>query len=158
MESLNKFLSTKLKYVLILFTILLCTSFAHRALDPIEHTWANQENTGHIQIYKATDGKFYGKLVWVSEPIDEETKKPKLDKMNPDATLKSKPVLNLVMIKGYEKNNSNPNLYEHGTIYDPKNGKTYCGKMTLEGKKMKLRGFICGLSLLGRSETWTIIN
>lgn len=158
MKSFNNFFSSKLCSIVFVFAFFLCTSFASKTLDPIEHTWANQENTGHIQIYKGADGKFYGKLVWLSEPIDEETKKPKLDKMNPDASLKSKPVLNLVMIKGYDKNSSNPNLYEHGTIYDPKNGKTYCGKMTLEGKKMKLRGFICGFSLLGRSETWTLIN
>ncbi len=158
MKSLNKFLTFTRYYVLILLAFPLCSSFAPKALDPIEHTWANQENTGHIQIYKGTNGKFYGKLVWLSEPLDEVTKKPKLDTMNPDASLKSKPVLNMVMIKGYEKNISNPNIYEHGTIYDPKNGKTYCGKMTLDGKKMKLRGFICGFSILGRSETWTLIN
>lgn len=138
--------------------ILLCGSFSKRAADPIEHTWANEGNTGHIQVYKGADGKFFGKLVWLSEPLDVETGKPRLDKMNPDASLKSKPVINMVIMKGYVKSSSDPNLYEKGSIYDPKSGKTYCGKMTLDGKKMKLRGYICGFSLLGRSETWTLIN
>lgn len=143
-----------------LFPLILiaAASFTTRATDPIEHTWANQDNTGQIQVYKGTDGKFYGKLVWLSEPLDEVTGKPRLDKMNPDASLKGKPVINMVIMKGYIKSSADPNLYEKGSIYDPKSGKTYCGKMTLDGKKMKLRGYICGFSLLGRSETWTLVN
>lgn len=149
-----------MKRLVALFPLIMIVagSFTTRAEDPIEHTWANQENTGHIQVYKGSDGKFYGKLVWLSEPLDVETGKPRLDKMNPDISLRSKPVINLVIMKGYVKSTSNPNLYEQGSIYDPKSGKTYCGKMTLEGKKMKLRGYICGFSLLGRNETWTVVN
>jgi uncharacterized protein (DUF2147 family) len=126
--------------------------------DPIEHTWANQDNTAHIQIYKGTDGKFYGKLVWLSEPLDEKTGKPKLDLYNPDEKLRNRPLIQLVMIQGYSKSTSDPKVYAGGSIYDPKSGKTYCGKMTLDGKQMKLKGFICGVRMLGRSETWTIVK
>jgi uncharacterized protein (DUF2147 family) len=48
-------------------------------------------------------------------------------------------------------------LYDGGTIYDPKSGKTYSCKMTLKGDKLDIRGFV-GLSLLGRTETWTRVK
>ena len=44
--------------------------------------------------------------------------------------------------------------YKDGTIYDPKSGKTYSCKMTIDGNKLKIRGYI-GISLFGRTEVWT---
>ena len=41
-----------------------------------------------------------------------------------------------------------------GMLYDPKTGKTYRGKMTAEGAKLNLRGYV-GIPLFGASETWT---
>jgi uncharacterized protein (DUF2147 family) len=50
------------------------------------------------------------------------------------------------------------NLWENGKIYDPKNGKDYSCKITMiDNNKLDVRGFI-GISLLGRTETWTRIN
>ncbi len=47
------------------------------------------------------------------------------------------------------------NEWAGGKIYKPDNGKTYRGKMTLVSpKKLNVRGFI-GISLLGRTTTWT---
>ena len=45
--------------------------------------------------------------------------------------------------------------YNGGEILDPKTGRMYRAKMTLEdrGKKLNVRGFI-GFSLLGRSQVW----
>jgi uncharacterized protein (DUF2147 family) len=45
-------------------------------------------------------------------------------------------------------------FWEDGKIYDPKNGKTYSCKMTLEGNELKVRGYV-GFSLLGRTTVWT---
>ena len=41
-------------------------------------------------------------------------------------------------------------------VYDPNNGKTYCGKLTLKGNAIDLRGFICSMSMLGRTSQWTL--
>jgi uncharacterized protein (DUF2147 family) len=50
------------------------------------------------------------------------------------------------------------NNWEKGTIYDPENGKTYSCKIYLENKNtMKIRGYI-GISLIGRTDTWTRIK
>ncbi len=37
------------------------------------------------------DGKFYGKIVWLKVPLDENGK-PKADKNNPDINRKNDPV------------------------------------------------------------------
>ena len=45
--------------------------------------------------------------------------------------------------------------YEDGTIYDPKNGKTYSCIITRNGKKLDVRGYV-GFSWIGRTTTWTL--
>jgi len=120
--------------------------------DDILGTWLNQEATGKVQIYKE-NGKYFGKLVWLREPIDSITGKPRTDKENPDATLKSTPIIGLVNLKNFVFNGTDE--WSEGTIYDPKNGKTYKCKIQFESKnKLKIRGFI-GVSMLGRNTYWT---
>ena len=48
------------------------------------------------------------------------------------------------------------NVLEGGKVYDPNNGKTYCGKLTLKEKVIDLRGYICSMSFLGRTSQWTL--
>ena len=116
--------------------------------DKIEGVWLNEEKDAKIQIYKARDGKFYGKIVWLKDPT--ENGKPKTDKKNPKDQMKTQPLVELVILKGF---NMDGNTYEDGTIYDPNNGKTYDCKMTYKGKTLAIRGFI-GLSLFGRTTIW----
>ncbi|MBA2649696.1 MAG: DUF2147 domain-containing protein [Legionella sp.] len=40
-----------------------------------------------------------------------------------------------------------------GTILDPKTGKIYRAKITVEGNKLYVRGYV-GVSALGRTQTW----
>src|SRR5580698_1515224 len=78
--------------------------------DPIERQWYNQEKTGKIQIYKATDGKYYGKIVWLKIP--DRDGHPKVDIYNPDEKRHADPILGLVMLKGFTKDDGN--VYEDG--------------------------------------------
>jgi len=118
--------------------------------DPIEHEWYNEAKSGKIKIYKAKDGRFYGRISWLKEP--DRDGKPKLDYKNPDEALRNDPELGLLILKGFKKDGEFG--YEDGTIYDPKNGKTYSCKMTRKGDELHVRGFV-GFSLIGRTETWT---
>lgn len=121
--------------------------------DVLEKSWYNADKTAKIQIYKSVDGKYFGKIIWLSEP--NENGKPKLDKNNSDASKKLTPILNLVILKSFVQNQKQQNIFENGTVYDPDSGKTYCGKLTLNGNQLKLKGYICNFSWLGRSEIWT---
>jgi uncharacterized protein (DUF2147 family) len=123
----------------------------HKA-DDILGTWLNQEATGKITLYKE-NGKYFGKLVWLREPIDTETGKPKTDKENPDEKLKLLPVVGMVNMKNFTFDGKEE--WSGGTIYDPKNGKTYKCYIQFEGPaKLKVRGYV-GVSLLGRNTYWT---
>lgn len=126
---------------------------AQDASDKVVGTWLNGEGTGQIQIYKTTSGHYAGKIVWLKEPIDPDTGKPKLDKRNPDKSKRNEPTLGLVNMRAF-KYNVEDKIWEHGKIYDPKNGKEYSCKMELEDDNtLKVRGYI-GISLIGRTDTW----
>ena len=128
-------------------------SFGNRALaqkDQIEGLWLNEEKTAKVQIYLAKDGKYYGKIVWLKEPNKDG--KPKVDEKNPKENLRNTPLMGLLILKGFQKDGSTG--YEDGTIYDPKNGKTYDCKMTFKGSTLDIRGYV-GISLLGRTTVWT---
>lgn len=133
---------------LLLFTAFATTTFAQK--DRVEGLWYNQEKTSKIQIYKAIDGKFYGKIVWLKEP--NKNGKPKVDENNPSDKKKNLPLMGLLVLKGFSKDGDE--MYEDGTIYDPKNGKTYDCKITYKGNELAIRGYI-GISLIGRTTTWT---
>ena len=121
--------------------------------DAILGSWANPSGEDHILIYKRGN-KYYGKLDWIKFPNDENGK-PKTDKNNPDEKLRPQPEWGLELLKDFVYNEDN--VYDDGTIYDPKNGKTYSCKMTLDGSTLKIRGYI-GISLFGRSEIWTRVK
>jgi len=125
--------------------------------DDIVGTWLNEEATGKVEIFKIGD-KFYGKIVWLKEPNDSITGEPRTDVENPDPVEQKKPLIGLVNLKGFEFDGDDE--WEEGTIYDPKNGKTYSCRIEFEDeskKKLKIRGYI-GISLLGRTTWWTPVK
>jgi uncharacterized protein (DUF2147 family) len=138
----------------LLFGLLLVSQtkvFAQK--DKIEGVYFNEEKDGKIQLYLAKNGKFYGKIIWLKEPNRDG--KPKMDDKNPDDAKHTNPILGLLILKGFVKSTDNDNVYEDGTIYDPKNGKTYSCKITYkDANTLDIRGFI-GISLIGRTTTWT---
>ncbi len=141
----------QMKVIVFLIFMLFTFCALHAQKDKIEHVWYNEEKTVKIQIYKASDGIFYGKIVWMLRPIEEDGK-IKLDKLNPDDKAKTQPILNSVILKGFTRSTSDTTMYENGTVYSPANGKTYCGVIIYRGKELKLRGYFCGFSILGK--TW----
>lgn len=141
------------KVLLFSFIFIGITVVAKAQTDPIEKVWYNQEKTAKIQVYKAKDGRFYGKMVWLKEPL--ENGKPKVDKENPDEKKRNTPLIGLILLRGLEKDGDNE--YDNGKIYDPKNGKTYSCKITHKGNTLDLRGFV-GISLIGRTSTWTLAD
>jgi uncharacterized protein (DUF2147 family) len=121
--------------------------------DDITGVWYNQEKDAKIRIF-ALNGKYCGKIEWLKTPIDPETGKPKLDKHNPKAERKTRPILGLVILANLTFD-ADDQEWEDGSIYDPKSGNTYSLTCTLTDKNtMNLRGYI-GFSLLGRTDIWT---
>jgi uncharacterized protein (DUF2147 family) len=146
---------SQLKKIFATLVLLLVVTVCQSALaqtDPIEGAWMDANKEAKINIFKATDGKFYGKISWLKEPL--RNGKPKLDENNPEQKLKSREIVGLEILKGFVKDGDK---YTDGTIYDPKSGKTYSCKMTRKGNSLDIRGYV-GISLFGRTTTWTKTN
>lgn len=117
--------------------------------DAILGKWVNSTGEAHLEISKRSE-KFFGKIVWLKDPKDEKGN-VKTDYKNPAASLRSKPIVGLEILKNF--------VYEDGkwidgNIYDPKSGKLYSCNMTLKSNgDLSMRGYI-GVSLLGRTEVW----
>jgi uncharacterized protein (DUF2147 family) len=127
--------------------------------DDVRGTFWNDEKTAKIRIYRAKNGKYYGKIEWLKEPNDEQGN-PKTDPNNPDPDLRSRPRLGMVIMKSFDWD-SDEKLWEDGLIYDPNNGKTYDGYMKFEGdnlNKLYLRGYVLGMSWLGRTAEWERVD
>jgi uncharacterized protein (DUF2147 family) len=121
-----------------------------------EGKWWNEEKTAHVEVYKASNGKLAGKIVWLKEPNDEAGK-PKTDPENPNEKLRSRSRLGMVILVGLDKTTT-PGYWDGGKIYNPKTGKTYtCNMTALPDGTLKLRGFI-GLSVIGKTQIWTKAN
>ncbi|HVW15733.1 MAG TPA: DUF2147 domain-containing protein [Mucilaginibacter sp.] len=145
-------MTRRICFVLLFSFTIVAVASAQKA-DAILGTWANKSGEDHILIYKKGN-KYFGKLDWLKYPNDE-TGRPKTDKKNPDEKLHSRPLFGLELLQDFTYEGDN--LYDDGTIYDPKSGKTYTCKMTLEGDKLNIRGYI-GISLFGRTEIFTRVK
>lgn len=133
---------------LLLLTAISFAGFAQNK-DAILGKWVNSTGEAHVDITKRGD-KYFGKIVWIKEPKDEKGN-VKTDAKNPEASLKSRPILGLEILKDFVFEDGK---WTDGKIYDPKSGKTYSCNMTMKGNDvLNMRGYI-GISLIGRSETW----
>lgn len=119
--------------------------------DAIVGFWKTGDSKAIVEIYKQGD-KYFGKIVWLAEPNDPETGKPKVDKKNEDEKLRTRPILGLVNLRDFKfiKNK----LWEEGKIYDPKSGEDYsCTIRLIDDNTIEVRGYV-GISLFGRTDTW----
>ncbi len=118
--------------------------------DDIVGIWKNGEGTGMIEIYKKED-KFFGKVVWLKVP-NKADGTPRTDDKNPDEKLRSQPLMGIENLRNFVW--LSDGVWQKGTIYDPKKGKTYSCNITMtDGNTLEVRGYI-GISLIGRTDTW----
>ena len=121
--------------------------------DELMGIWLNHEKDAHIKIYKCGD-EYCGKIVWLKNP--EEDGAPKKDKHNPDDSLKDRPLKGLDVLSGF--NFDSDKKWEDGTIYNPRDGKTYsCYLKIMDDGRLKVRGFV-GISLIGKTNYWTRVE
>jgi uncharacterized protein (DUF2147 family) len=141
----------------LILALCMCGTAFGAGPDDVLGRWLNQDKDAVITVYKSGD-TYCGNITWLKEPnYPADDKKgmagqQKVDRENPDIALRKKPILGLVILWGFKY--AEDNKWAGGKIYDPKNGKTYSCKMTLEGDKLNIRGFI-GISLIGRDNIWT---
>jgi uncharacterized protein (DUF2147 family) len=126
--------------------------------DGILGVWNNEEKDARIEVLKCGD-TYCGKIIWLKEPnypagsTEGTPGTPWLDNHNPDRARRARPILGLQIVRDFVF--VRDSLWKGGTVYDPKNGKAYSGKIVLVSpEQLDLRGYI-GIPLLGRTTTWT---
>ncbi|RZF60058.1 DUF2147 domain-containing protein [Sphingobacterium corticibacterium] len=101
-----------------------------------------------VEVFQKADGRYYGKISkLLIKPENDKCVQCKDDRKN-------QPLLGLEIIRGITKKG---NEFSGGTITDPKNGKMYKCTITREGNKLLVRGYV-GFSLIGRTQTWQLVN
>ena len=118
-----------------------------------EGTWLSHDGGTKIRV---TDcgGKLCGTVVWLNEPIDHATGKPKTDKHNPNPAKRARPLIGLQVARGLAP--SGPNQWS-GRIYNADDGHTYQVSFRVESERTAtLEG--CVLGVLCRDHTWTRAN
>jgi uncharacterized protein (DUF2147 family) len=116
---------------------------AHAA-DPLG-TWYTADNDSQVRITNC-GGALCGAIVWLKEPNDPDTGKPKTDKHNPDAGKQNQPLIGMKP--------SGPDQWS-GDVYNAQDGKTYSGSFTMTGQNAaQLKGCVMG-GLICKGQSWT---
>jgi uncharacterized protein (DUF2147 family) len=137
--------------VLSTFTLFTNSISAQDQGDRIIGIWEPSNGKARVKVEKIGT-RYYGKIVWLKEPNDPETGKPKVDKNNSDANLQNVPLKGYRLLKDF--NFKSGNEWDGGTIYDPENGSTYDCVITMkDNNTLDIRGFI-GISAFGRTDVW----
>jgi len=133
------------------FVLLFCSISAFSQVSSIVGTWKtiddkSGEEKSLVRIYKADNGKYFGKIEKLFQNPDGKCVNCKDDN-------KDKPILGMVIITDMiEKGDK----LDGGFILDPANGEKYYVTITYEKSsgKLKLRGSIDKLGVLGRNQYW----
>ena len=137
-------------------TLLLLFSIAFSAVsfgqtDKILGKWKTiDDNDGStksiVYIFKATNGKYYGKIEHLFKNADKKCTEC-------SGTNKNKPILGMMIINEMiEKNGT----LTGGTILDPNNGKVYKCNISYDSAtdNLNVRGSLDKGGLIGRTQTW----
>ncbi len=125
--------------------------------DAIIGVWLVEDKDAHVRIYRATNGKYYGKVHWLETPNDDEGN-PKKDIHNPDESQRKTPMMGKVIMKDFSYDDEEKE-WADGTVYQSATGKTYSGYMKLnEDGSLYMKGFVMGMRFLGKSNTWTRVQ
>ncbi|MBO9632866.1 MAG: DUF2147 domain-containing protein [Chitinophagaceae bacterium] len=139
--------------LLIMMTVFSCVAAFSQQSDKVLGQWLSEDKDGKIEIYK-TGNKYFGKLVWASKMYEADGKTSRKDEKNNNPGLRNRDLKDLVILTNFIYDDG---VYIDGKIYDPKSGKTYSCKMTLDGDKLDIRGYV-GFSLFGRTTVWTRVK
>lgn len=126
--------------------------------EAVTGVWVTPKDKSRVRIYKTADGKFAGRIIWLKQPDyppDFHKKllagKPKVDIHNPDKSKRSRPVMGMDVLSGFQYSASNHD-WRKGKCYDPEEGKTYTCRMWLKNSDtLMVRGYVW---IFHKTQTW----
>ena len=93
--------------------------------------------------------------MWLKEPNDPDTGKPKTDKNNGDEAKRSRPLIGVQIVLGMKPAGTDKWT---GQVYNAEDGKTYSGNLTMNGgNTLTLQGCALG-GLVCKGQNWTKVN
>jgi uncharacterized protein (DUF2147 family) len=139
-----------MKYLAVMAICL--TPFFARATGPddILGVWFGENNEAKVQIYKSGN-VYYGKIIWLKEPLDKYGK-PKRDINNPNPANRNDPAIGIMVLKNMKFENDR----WKGRIYGPKRGKEADCTLRLKDKDT-LTGTV-HYGFLSGSQTWKRVH
>ena len=126
------------------------------AADPAKvlGEWLTEDKVSRIELTECDDA-LCGHISWIrEEDATNEAGEPVTDVNNPDAAMRSRPLVGLRIFHELKPSEDNDSLWE-GRVYNPENGEMYTasllpqrdGKLRVKG--CILDGWVC------KSEIWT---
>ena len=108
-------------------------------------TWQREDGSSRIRIAPCGQA-FCGSLTWM--------RTPRSDTQNPNEAQRSRPLVGTRIF--YEMRANGANRWS-GQAYNPEDGRTYAGNMTLSGNRLTTQGCVMG-GMICRSVNWTRLN
>ena len=122
--------------------------------DAVLGIWQSEHGSARVQISKSGEN-YNGKITWLKEE-DTESGKPKTDQNNPSEKLRSQLILGLEALSDFSYKGDG--VWEGGTVYDPRTGKKYSGRLSIAGGgKLEIRAYM-GISLIGKTQIWSRVK
>lgn len=112
----------------------------------------------HLNFYKADDGTYQARIVWMDQP-DDDLGKPKTDVNNPRSEKRHIPLTHVVIVRDL-RYDSKRSEWSGGRIYAPSSGKTYRCFVRFEDENMlRVKAYVGIVGFrFGRSLYWTRIS
>lgn len=96
-------------------------------------------------------GLLCGRIYWLQKPLSADDG-PKRDLHNPNPTLRNRKLCGMTILNGFQREQRN--VWGTGQIYNPGDGRSFSGTLSLEDNGMlKVRGYV-GVPLFGKTTTW----
>ena len=116
-----------------------------------EGVWLVEGGAAAVELSPCGD-QLCGRIVGLQDPVDT-TGRARRDRYNPVATKRSNSMCGLVVMRGFTR--SGAGTWDGGSIYNPLDGQTYDGRLTvLSDDALRVRAYL-GTPALGRSQIWT---
>lgn len=134
----------RLAMIAALLAAVLLPAKADAATDAVYGYWLAENRRAIIEIAPC-GAELCGRMVWLSEPVDEAGE-PKRD-------VRGEPLCGIPLVGGFRS--SAADRWDDGKIYNPRDGKRYDARLTLlASDRLEVRGYV-GLPLFGQSQVWT---
>lgn len=139
----------KITFTIILNLLFLQCIAQNAAADVIVGEWVNEENDSKIEIYKSGT-VYHGKLIWGIDFLEADGKTSKKDVNNTDEKLQSRFLINSNVLQDFKFEDG---IWDSGTMYDPKSGKSYNCVMKIRDEMLEIRSYV-GIQLFGKTTYW----